>query len=338
MLDCSGNIDGMSYLNSDFTVVCGDAKHTAHVVVAVIVLAGFCLGLPAFCGISVSRIYKSGELHSVQARKLWLFMTHGYRDKRAWWESIVQLRKLVVVSIVATRSSGQHQHQVYAATLVLVLCLAAQLILRPYADKEQGFVENASLVTSCLSLYAGLLFGLGELSEATVTLAAAVILLANVAFLLLCAYIIARDLRRNGAHRKMLSAVPFGQSLRKLKIMMGSSARGGWHNRGHDEQPHGDASAGETGVEMPEMTNPMWPIRTDDPQDVVQRTRDAVLAIHDSAGHPVATETRAGLPPRSPQRPITAVGKLEAATPGPRLARVSAIARGLPVQSRGHHL
>ena len=70
-----------------------------------------------------------------------------------------------------------------------------------YASRRQGRVENASLVTSALSLYVGLFFLLGDVSAGVGALLAFCLVAVNAGFAVLCVAIIVRELRDKAARR-----------------------------------------------------------------------------------------------------------------------------------------
>jgi hypothetical protein len=60
------------------------------------------------------------------------FLSAPYRPERFWW-SVVPLARKTAIMAIATRAQGWPAAAVFAAHVVLVLSLAAELALRPYA-------------------------------------------------------------------------------------------------------------------------------------------------------------------------------------------------------------
>lgn len=69
---------------ADFRVECGTPAHAVHSVIAVVVLLGFCCGLPVFTGMTLSRRFRDGRLHDARTERRYLFLFDGYKDRRAW--------------------------------------------------------------------------------------------------------------------------------------------------------------------------------------------------------------------------------------------------------------
>lgn len=209
MFACSGEIDGVSYLEADFRVHCGTATHTLHVVVAVIVLLAFALGLPAYTAWALRRAFVEGTLQATHTRKRLLFLYESYRPKRAWWESCVMMRKLLLVAVAATLGDGTHGHQTVSGALVLLAAFCLQLALRPYAWRQQSRLENLSLATSLSSMLVGQFFLLGGLTEAASGFLAWTLITLNVGFVLCCLAVIFGDARKNV--RSTLESVGLGR-------------------------------------------------------------------------------------------------------------------------------
>lgn len=85
MMACSSDVDGRSLLLGDFTITCGTPEHTAHVVVAAIVVVGFCIGFPLATGVELYRRYKAGTVDDVATKRRFKFLMQGYRPERAYW-------------------------------------------------------------------------------------------------------------------------------------------------------------------------------------------------------------------------------------------------------------
>lgn len=182
VLDCSEDIGGLSYLESDMREECGTSTHAFHVVAALVVIAAFCVGFPAYTALSLRQKLRSGQLDDLATRKQWLFMTQGYRDEYCWWEAVVMARKGALAAAAAALGGSGRGHQAYTAALVLAVCVCAQLAARPYVSERQGRLETASLLVSVGSLYLGLLYVLGGLGSAGSAAVLAVLVLANAAF------------------------------------------------------------------------------------------------------------------------------------------------------------
>lgn len=100
-------------------------------------------------------------------------------------------RKFLIVTIAATLGGSQYNHQVYAGTLVIAVCLMLQVAAEPYTDPRKHKLEVASLVASAVSLYGGLLFSLGGVSTGAQALVALVIIGVNVWFIGWCVWVVA---------------------------------------------------------------------------------------------------------------------------------------------------
>ena len=180
-LACSRPIDGTSYLEADYREVCGTGTQLFHAVVAVVVIAVFCIGFPLFTAVVLRRQHKRGQLHSEDTRRVMLFLFGGYKEEWCFWESVVCMRKLALAIAGSAVSQGSGQ-QAYVALLVLTASLVCQMGAQPYASSHQGRLETASLMTSVSTLFMGMLFLLGNFGTFGETVALCALVAVNAAF------------------------------------------------------------------------------------------------------------------------------------------------------------
>lgn len=83
MLDCSEPIGESQtrYLEADFRIQCHGSTYRLHMIVALVVIAAFCLGFPMLTALMLSYRRRQGRLHDQATRKQLLFLYQEYRDK-----------------------------------------------------------------------------------------------------------------------------------------------------------------------------------------------------------------------------------------------------------------
>ena len=98
--------------------------------------------------------------------------------------------------MIAAALPRGHGYQVQAALLVIGMCLALHIAARPYEDKAQNNLETASLVVSCFTLWTGVVFVGGGLSDAAQWLLTSALFIANVGMVIALLYTLGVYLRR----------------------------------------------------------------------------------------------------------------------------------------------
>lgn len=247
---------------------------------------------------------------------------------------------MALVTLATTLSGTGHGHQVYAGVVTLVAALSAQLYLKPYAEPRQGMVENASLVTSCVSLYAGMLFALGGLSQHTANFAIVVLLAANVGFLLLCMRVILTDALRSDKTQRLRSKLQASKSVARMTALVAVAGRRGAAGAGGGAE----SLPAEPDVELTEreskvahvpgggsvavterVTNPMW-------------KRVKRLSAVDSVAHPDSRAHASVPPPPPPTATERGTGSVvnPLAAPAVVVTRAAAtVTAGTPVPAAG---
>lgn len=84
------------------------------------------------------------------------FLYDGYRHDLYWWETLVVVRKILVVLVSATITDGHTQ--MFAAAGIITVALALQLSVQPYLIPALNALETLSLVSTLILMLGSLLF------------------------------------------------------------------------------------------------------------------------------------------------------------------------------------
>ena len=84
--------------------------------------------------------------------------TDGYRNTHTWWETIVALRKALVICISVFLSTYGALVQAYVGVLVVSIFLTLQMAQKPYTKPVLNNLETFGMGACLVTLYAGMLF------------------------------------------------------------------------------------------------------------------------------------------------------------------------------------
>jgi len=174
------------YWAIDTSIECYGKAHFTMFVVSLIVLGFVTIAFPLVFAI-VLGIKKQASVK----RDSWMFETTGFlfrafKESCLFWESIVMLRKACLSVIVVFSYPLGGLSQGVLALVVLLTCLYAHLIVKPYRDAFHvlNYLESASLLISCLTFTLGLLFGFDRCSDSVRSFLTVLIVSGNSLFFL----------------------------------------------------------------------------------------------------------------------------------------------------------
>lgn len=151
------------WLVQDVTQRCYAGRHLVYVssLGAVGVLC-YCVAVPVATFAITARL-SAQQLHDRNVITRFGFLFFGYRKPFAWWESVVMLRKILVVvaSVFAGSGTEAWTSPKLALAIVMGVILAsmlAQVTLRPHAADALNRLEFLSLLCTLLTCLFGLFF------------------------------------------------------------------------------------------------------------------------------------------------------------------------------------
>eukprot|EP00210_Caulerpa_lentillifera_P003957 g3776.t1 len=170
----------------DTAIKCYGKDHFAIIAIAVIVLTLITVSYPLFSAIILSR-----KKNSLRRRNSWTFETTGFlfrafKQKFAYWESIVMFRKACLSVIVVFSYPLGGDSQGLLASILLFFCLYVHLTLKPYRKefKILNHFESMALLISGLTFNLGVFFVNGRCRDSVRIFLAVVIILGNSSFFL----------------------------------------------------------------------------------------------------------------------------------------------------------
>ena len=202
MLKCPW-VGGKMWLMADLQEPCFEGRHLNYVITLTIPqLLLYVIGLPLTAVVIIIR--NSHRLLDKRFYTRYGLLYLGYRDERAWWEGIIAIRKVAIVSISTFGTLlGVVDLQIHLCLLVVFLSIVAHLAVQPFDILRQNTrmlhnLEFTCLVVCFLTYWGGLFFFLGHEKVGTVNPSVLVffsisLVLANFCLLMVSAFIFFRE-------------------------------------------------------------------------------------------------------------------------------------------------
>jgi len=195
LLTCKDMEKGTSWLVADMTIQCWEGKHLMFTTsMAIPVLIFWCIGIPL--GFYIALVTSRKRLKEESVARRFAFIYSGYQPESYYWEFVVVVRKSYFVLVSNLLSTYNMDVQSYTGLLGLAFFLLIHNIKKPFAGIKLNQLEAYSLIASIVTLICGMLYdtALGR-NDATYYIMVAVVLLANLNFLLRCLFGVLRRIR-----------------------------------------------------------------------------------------------------------------------------------------------
>eukprot|EP00163_Fabomonas_tropica_P020561 TRINITY_DN36421_c0_g1_i1.p1 TRINITY_DN36421_c0_g1~~TRINITY_DN36421_c0_g1_i1.p1 ORF type:complete len:617 (-),score=13.62 TRINITY_DN36421_c0_g1_i1:94-1944(-) len=111
----------------------------------------FSLGFPIVLGVAINRKAKAGKLRSTTFARRFAIYYRGYKESRAWWESVVSVRKLIMALIVISLSTNS-KLQITLTNMFLFISIVTHVWFDPYVSRTATNVEMIALSALFLTL------------------------------------------------------------------------------------------------------------------------------------------------------------------------------------------
>lgn len=175
---------GEFWLVNDLSIRCFDSNHVFYsmtIALPGIVIWG--IGVPTGC---LALIWKNRLLlGKLQMKLRFGFLYNGYELDRFYWEFVILYRKIAIISCSVFLSTISVPVQALTVLLVLVVFLYMQSVHQPYSSPELNLMELRSIMVATVTIYCGLFYLTGDLSEGAKLFFFALIVVSNAYFLIL---------------------------------------------------------------------------------------------------------------------------------------------------------
>jgi hypothetical protein len=149
-----GDPDGVqSRLYSDRSIDCESESHQRYSLAAMIIGALYGIGIPV--SISLTIYATSLRRGFEEAMQMFAFYTAGYAETFWWWEGMILIRKLGIISIAVFVTN--ETLRLYAVMWFLSVMVLSHMSAHPYPDGTLHHTETMSLSTIIITLNLALL-------------------------------------------------------------------------------------------------------------------------------------------------------------------------------------
>lgn len=186
---------GEYWLESDTEINCWKGEHK---------LAALGLGLPAMilwglgipCILLVLLLKARKILAATESMIRYGYLYNGYNPKTFYWEIIIILRKMLIVSFNVFLLSRSSKLQVLPIMLALGVSLILQMKIKPFTIVVLNRLETASIITANVTLYCGMYFLITDINIVIKYMLVVIVIGFNAGFMLYIMKYICLDLIR----------------------------------------------------------------------------------------------------------------------------------------------
>eukprot|EP00210_Caulerpa_lentillifera_P003941 g3761.t1 len=170
----------------DTSIMCYEDDHAGIIVIAALVLLFVTFSYPLLSFIALIKNKENVRRGDKRIFEMAGFLFRAFKEKFAFWETIVMLRKACLSVICVFSYSLGGDSQLLLVSVLLFFCLYMQLTLRPYRGefKILNHFESISLLVSGLTFSLGQFFIEGRCNDPTRTFLVILIIFGNSMFLL----------------------------------------------------------------------------------------------------------------------------------------------------------
>jgi hypothetical protein len=149
------------YWNTDsFNIQCFTEEYGKdYYAIFVLDVVFWTIGMPV---VAYVMLWKNrNQLDDPSTKAKYGFLYHGYHGERFYWEFIIMLRKLLIISVAVVMRNSTVSLQLIFVLIVLLAALALNQFYKPFELHELNRTENYSIILSIICLTSGLMIEAG---------------------------------------------------------------------------------------------------------------------------------------------------------------------------------
>lgn len=210
MFQCIQIDDDISKVRIDLEMECYSLEHVSWcALIAVPMLIVWVFGCPVFAFIALYR--NRHRLNDTSFQRYFIVLFQGLKDDKFYWEIVNTFRKVLIVSINVFMAQFPLFYKGSCAIILLIIFIRIQMYLKPFKLHANNECELLSftgklfinIIASAMTLFGGLLYvSEGQRVGIVDLLAFLFILLANLYFMFLWAYLLSYNMHRFSFARK----------------------------------------------------------------------------------------------------------------------------------------
>jgi hypothetical protein len=176
------------YLTSYMNIHCWESTHLIFTLtVALPSIVTFCISFPLVLLVSLRK--NSENLQDESQKLKYGFLYNGFSDKFYYWVFLVILRKLLIIIFFVFFSRISVPIQALCTFVVILISFLLQLRFQPYINSQLNTLELMSILVTAVTIYSGIFFLTGDLSEEAKIIVFVLMVLSNFIFLAFWIYL-----------------------------------------------------------------------------------------------------------------------------------------------------
>ena len=120
------------------------------------------IGLPLLCYYRLRIAGMKGRRRGI-TKAVYGFMYAGYSDKHYGWELFIFARKFLILVCLVFLNQVSIKVQALVALWIVITAILLQIVKKPYFKIRFNQIEELSLVSGGLTIYAGILYLSGDI-------------------------------------------------------------------------------------------------------------------------------------------------------------------------------
>lgn len=187
MFNCTELAPGQYYMTEDMSISCWKSDHLTYTLsVALPSLIIWCISVPVLL---VILLYKNrSKLDNISNKLMFGFLYKGFKKEIFFWEFIILLKEVLIISCSVFLKNISVPIQALAVFIIIFASFVLQQRLHPYTYVQLNQMEIRSIAVSAVTIYAGMFFLTGDLSEGAKILLFVLMVLANTTFFIYWIY------------------------------------------------------------------------------------------------------------------------------------------------------
>ena len=145
------------YLVEDYSIKCWQGKHITWIFM--LLLPSLIIWILVLPGIILYVLRKNKRnLAAGDTLKRYSFIYNGYRKDKYFWEFVIMVRKIFIISSIVFISPENSGLQIFLFLLLILISYALHVVNKPYTDPKLNKLEQVALISIGIINISGLYF------------------------------------------------------------------------------------------------------------------------------------------------------------------------------------
>ena len=182
IFNCTELAPGYYFMTEEMSIQCWSNEHLTYSLgVAFPSLLIWCIGVPIILVILLAK--NRSNLDKITEKLKFGFLYKGFKKNQFYWEFIIMLKKILIISASVFLKNVSVPVQALATFIIIIFGFILQEKLSPYSFKQLNTMELRAIIVSAVTIYSGLFFLTGDLTDGAKIMMFVVMVLSNIVFL-----------------------------------------------------------------------------------------------------------------------------------------------------------